>query len=143
MMELVRERPPLFDEIDAAFNVKGAPILFAWGAVIYAPSGIVDVGRHMQAHEEVHGMRQLAYPGGVEAWWRRYIADPEFRLAEEIVAHVAEYRSRCKDGGGRNERRRCLSITAARLAAPLYGSLISVQDAKRAITKVCDETGHP
>ena len=34
-MRIVNDYPPMFDEIDARFHVRGKPFLFAWGSVIY------------------------------------------------------------------------------------------------------------
>lgn len=132
-MRVIRDRPPLFDEIDAKFKVRGLPVLFAWGSIIYVPSGSLEVFPHLMAHEEVHGGRQGNSEGAILAWWRLYLDDPKFRLAEEILAHRAEYEHLLRNGGGRQQRRRHLAVTAARLAAPLYGRLISVAEAKKAL----------
>lgn len=132
-MRVIRDRPPLFDEIDARFNVRGKPILFAWGDRLYIPSGSLDVAPHLMAHEEVHGARQGTAEPGIILWWKSYLNDREFRLDEEILAHRAEYQSLISHSGGRQQRRRHLAITAARLAAPLYGRMISVSEAKKVI----------
>jgi hypothetical protein len=141
-MIILRERPPMFDEIDSKFNIRGKPILFSWGDRIYIPSGNPEVPAHLMAHERAHGARQLTFGGSgsiiaaarIELWWRRYLEDTHFRLEEEIIAHQAEYHALCRDRGGRLERRRNLAITAAKLAAPLYGRLISVKEAKKVLT---------
>lgn len=136
-MKIVRDRPPLFDEIDAKFHVRGLPIMFAWGDRLFIPSGSLDVAPHLMAHEEVHSGRQGHSEPGILLWWRAYLDDEQFRLAEEIVAHRAEYEHLARHGGGRQARRRHLAITAARLAAPLYGRLISVADAKKVLNDGC------
>ena len=123
MMRIVFERPPMFDEIDAKFRIAGKPILFSWGELLYNPMRI-SVPAHLIVHEEMHGWRQ-GQCVSIEAWWKRYIDSPSFRLEEEILAHQAEYRSLLRRGGNRNARRRHLKQTARRLAAPLYGRMIS------------------
>lgn len=131
-MRVVVARPPLFAEIDAAFGVAGKPVIFAWGDTIYNPQG-GPISVELQAHESVRGQRQ---GGAIEAWWRRYIAEPEFRLAEEIPAHQAEYREFCRNnvnGKARNGRRLVLHHIAARLASPLYGRLVSYDAARKLI----------
>lgn len=133
-MRLVHAVPPLFAEIDAAFHVAGKPIIFAYGSAIYNPHG-VTVPPELHAHEEVHGMRQGQDP---MTWWRLYIADPAFRLAEEIPAHVAEYRKLCdlrraEWTSERNMRRTFAAHVARKLSAPLYGRLISFEAAKKTI----------
>lgn len=127
-MKVVVARPPLFDLISVRFNVAGRAVFYAWGDTIYNPGG-VTIPPELMAHEAVHGRRQGS---DVEGWWRRYIDDPKFRLAEEIPAHVEEYRLICQTGG-RHERRAGLVNVARRLSSPLYGRLISLDEAKRVI----------
>lgn len=134
-MRVVKALPPNFEEIDAAFAVRGQPILFAYGDTIYNPAG-VDVPAELHAHEEVHGERQLT--AGVDLWWKRYIVEAEFRLAEELPAHVAEYRALCRLHRGRwvserNMRRTIAAHVARKLASPLYGNLLTTESAKKAI----------
>lgn len=124
-MIIVRRRPPLFDEIDAAFKIAGKPVLFAFGDTIFNPEG-VEVSDALHAHEWVHGQRQM---GDVEGWWRRYIADRDFRLTEELLAHKVEYDTLC-EGKPRNERRFYLRQIAGKLSSPLYGRLISFEAAR-------------
>lgn len=131
-MRIVQARPPMFAEIDAAFGVRGKPVIFAFGDAIYNPLGIA-IPPPLVAHEAVHGQRQGTNPA---AWWQRYIAEPDFRLAEEIPAHQAEYRAFCAantTGPARNRRRMALHAIAKRLASPLYGSLITYERARKVI----------
>lgn len=132
-MKIVNSIPPLFEEIDAAFNIRSKPVIFAWGDKIYAPHQQGELPKALLAHEAVHGQRQIAYSGGVEAWWRRYIAEPRFRLDEEIPAHKAELAHLLTKAKGPSMRAHVLSVTARRLAAPLYGNLITIADAKKAL----------
>lgn len=132
MMKIVQALPPLIDEIDAVFDVRDKPVLFAWGDTIFNPKG-VTVPPELMAHEAVHGERQGA---DVEGWWRKYLADPYFVLGEELPAHVAEFRSLCdqhrsKWQSERNMRRTFAAHVGRRLAAPLYGKLITPDKAKR------------
>lgn len=144
-MRVVQAQPPLIDEIDAVFHVRGKPVLFAWGDRIFNPLGI-PVPPELMAHEAVHGERQLgtAVAGtargedALRQWWHRYLTDPDFRLAEELPAHVAEFRSLCdqhrhKWHSERNMRRMLAAHVGRRLAAPLYGNLITETAAKRLI----------
>jgi hypothetical protein len=133
-MRVVNALPPMFDVIDAVFHVRGKPVMFAWGDIIYAPMQQGELPKSLLAHEQVHGDRQLAAPGGVEGWWRRYLDEPAFRLNEEVLAHRAELAHLLTKAKGPSMRAHVLSRTAARLAAPLYGSLITVAEAKRALT---------
>lgn len=144
-MVIIRDRPPLFDDIDRVFNVRGKSVIFAWGKKIYVPSGSLQISDAIIEHERVHGARQLAYsvPGATRLlftpeeliclWWRRYLVDIDFRREEESLAHVAELRHLCATAGGRNERRRHLSIVASKLSNPLYGPLMNKSEARKVL----------
>jgi hypothetical protein len=128
-MRIVKAYPPNYPAIARAFN-PGPGVVFAYGHVIFAPHGRV-LSREIVAHEEVHGERQLRL--GVEDWWARYIASPEFRFLEELLAHQAEYQALAATSGSPARRARTLQGVATKLAAPLYGSLCSIAEAKRLI----------
>lgn len=124
-MKVLYTFPPNYRAINDAFNTRGKPIIYAYGGVIHNP-GKIKIPPQLFAHEAVHLERQGGDPA---AWWARYIAEPRFRLDEEIPAHAAEYQSvRAVDGEGR-----LLNLIAERLASPLYGSLIDHAAARRII----------
>lgn len=146
-MRIVEAYPPLIEEIDAAFKVRGKPILYAWGDTIFNPLGVA-VPPELVAHEKVHGRRQLAAlvdpqspqlaEAAIRVWWMRYIADADFRLREEIHAHVAEFLSLCEQHAARwvsqrNMRRAFAAAVARKLSAPLYGGLITFREARAAL----------
>ena len=126
-MKIVHDKPPNWDELVAAFPVAATrPALYvAWGDRIYSIAGDTPPPELM-AHEYVHGQRQGA---DITGWWRRYIDDPVFRLKEEVQAHKAEFARAALGEKDRNRRARILNVTATRLAAPLYGGVISHMDA--------------
>ena len=126
---IIIDKPPNFEQIlQAGFhNAVNPGVLFAHGEHIYNPSGIV-VPPALIAHEEVHLHRQRdagPHPGsttqwsGADLWWRRYLEDSEFRYNEELLAHVAEFKT-MRAGNDRNFVARMLLSTALRLIAPLY-----------------------
>ena len=126
-MRTVRMHPPMFRQINQAFNVRGKPVVFCFGDTIYNPQGIL-IPPAMALHEAVHSEQQGKDPG---QWWTRYIADRTFRLDQELPAHRAEWRfyeglsSTVTDG--------FLDLIAERLSSPLYGSLIGYYEARRLI----------
>jgi len=61
------------------------------------------------------------------------MTDPKFRLEEEILAHRAEYRKYVDRHANRLKRERALDMIAGKLASPLYGSLISLADARKEV----------
>lgn len=135
-MKVIKAFPPNYRMINDAFAVRGKPVIFCWGDTIFNPAGVA-VGPALLAHESVHSVRQKADPCGVSGWWARYVADPAFRLAEEIPAHRAEFRywrgqatADRQVKGFRSAADFHLLQIAQRLASPLYGSLISLAEAK-------------
>lgn len=124
-MNIVRDFPPNIDAIKAVFPIRGRGVIFAYGSTIYNPEGR-PVPPHLLAHEAVHGKRQ---GDDIDGWWEQYLTDPTFRLTEEVAAHVAEYRH-IIGIGNRAEKRKALASIAARLAGPLYGRIITLNEAK-------------
>lgn len=143
-MRVVNSKPPLFDEIAAAFPGAHAPgVIFCWGDKIHAPKPAGAIGPELIAHEQVHCDRQGS---DIEGWWRRYIVDERFRLIEEFPAHVAECKALClmhrhKWVSARSMRRTFAAAVARKLAAPLYGNMISVAVAKGLILEAMQSEG--
>ena len=129
---VLRKRPPNFEKIVAAFPGAAEPgVIFAYGGFIFAP-GDTAVPIWLQAHERVHLLRQGTDPDG---WWDRYIREPQWRLAEELAAHRAEYRAQVKRLTLPMQRFAALQEIAAKLASPLYGGLIPVEKARHEIQR--------
>jgi hypothetical protein len=127
--EIVTDYPPIYDEIASRFDLHPSDsIIFSWGDRIYNPMN-VTIGPELIAHEAVHGDRQSNDPGRIKAWWTAYLLDTPFRLSEEMYAHRAEYQW-LVNNGNRKQRRSALKHTSNRLAAPLYGSMITPSAAK-------------
>lgn len=134
-MKIVRERPPNYDKIVAAFPLvaRQRGIFFAYDDTIFNPDG-AELTPSLIAHEVAHCERQQLFAAsGADGWWTCYCADPLFRLEEEIIAHRAEWRDFVARGHGRHERRAYLARISKRLASPLYGALTSASRAKEII----------
>jgi hypothetical protein len=134
MMEIKAAFPPNIDQIDEVFKVKDKTgIIYAYGSVIYNPSNIF-IPEFLIAHESVHCKRQGS---DVEKWWEKYLTDVEFRYVEELHSHAKEFQVRAAaTPRDRNNINRLLMESAARLAAPLYGQMTSVQKAAQDIKKI-------
>lgn len=130
---IVFDYPPMIDEIDAAFHVRGQAIIYAWGDRIYNPRR-VPVYDELLAHEAVHGRRQTTDEEAIREWWLKYIGDPQFRLREEVFAHKAEY-IYMMENGNHHIRKLALKQTAAKLSSPLYGKMISPGKARALLRK--------
>jgi len=127
--EVVVDWPPNINEIRAVLPVTEKNI-FAYDNKIFNPGG-GHVGLELHAHEMVHFKQQAAI--GVEAWWASFLSDEHFRLAQEIPAHKAEYRTFCKYNRDRNDQARMLRTLGQRLSAPMYGGIITTNEAMKRI----------
>ena len=128
-MKVLFTFPPMYAQINRAFDVRGKPVIFTWGGVIHNPSRI-NISPELMVHEGVHAQRQGDTP---DAWWQDYIADEHFRLAEEIQAHRAEYADVCLRAPTDKVRETALHRIAARLSSPLYGSMVDYYEARRLV----------
>ncbi len=134
-MEIVIDYPPIYDEIKSAFPMASRRgIIFAWGTKIYNPSN-VSIPAQLIAHERTHGRRQ---GNNVEGWWREYIYQKEFRLVEELAAHITEMEYLLGPNPNRQMKRQNLRSISKRFSNPLYRFGISKTQAlvlfKKALT---------
>lgn len=150
-MRIITDWPPNIDAIRAAFPLGDrVDLAFAFGDRVYSP-GSSTLHASIQAHEQVHCDRQRAMgqfghqfavmpDDRTLEWWDHYLKDPQFRLAEEIPAHRAEFLwwaarpgAEKPIDGFRSARLYHLHQTAVKLASPLYGRMISLSEARKAI----------
>jgi hypothetical protein len=131
-MIILQDIPPNFLDIVRVFPgaKKRKGVVFAWGDRLYNPDGI-DVPPALRAHEETHQLRQVAFDGGPQRWWDRYLADSAFCYAEELVAHQVEFKEFCAHHT--KGRSQFLSFIARRLSGPLYGHPVTFDKAKHLI----------
>jgi len=122
--------PPIIDELEKVFGpLKGREILYSWGTTIYNPMAVPVHGQFF-AHEGTHGMRQLAPGMSIETWWKLYMEERDFRLNEEMLAHIAEYQAFCILHKDRNLRAVYLDKVARKFVSPLYKFDVTYKDAK-------------
>lgn len=129
-MKIVTDYPPNIEKIKEVFDFEGKVPCFTYGNTLYNPSGN-PVSASLLKHEEVHVRQQGENP---EGWWDRYLTDIPFRLEQEIEGYQAQYREAKKWIKDRNELYRYARNLASDLSSPMYGSIISVQEA---LTKIC------
>lgn len=128
-MNIISDYPPNYSEIVAVFpTAKQRGVIFTYGDTLYNPSR-VSISESLMAHEVVHSIRHGTDP---KSWWDKYLVDPKFRLKEEALAHQVEYRRASQDAS-RPIRRQALAQIAKRLCSPLYGGLLSYDEAKKMV----------
>jgi hypothetical protein len=127
--------PPNIEDIRAVLPVTERNI-FAHSHRIYNPGG-GQLGLELLAHEKVHFAQQDEFEAdglkGVDGWWELFLESPTFRLGQEIPAHKEEYRVFCRYNKDRNEQSKMLRTLGMRLSAPMYGSIITTNEAMKAI----------
>jgi len=126
---IVNDWPPNIEAIRAVLPVSESNI-FAYGNKIYNPGGS-ELPDWLIAHEHTHFVQQNLY--GLRRWWKRFLTDEAFRLDQELEAHRTEYRVFCRLNLDRNARARQLSEMGRRLAAPMYGGIITAREAMKEI----------
>lgn len=130
-MKIVAEYPPNYKQIEETFNLSGRKPVFAYGDTIYNPHDI-ELPDHLIVHESVHGRQHSEMVGGADMWWERYLADPEFRLIQEIEAFGAQYKC-IRSMYGRRIADSMLFQLADLLSSPMYGGVISHGEAESKI----------
>jgi len=126
-LRIIKDFPPNYEAICEAFPIvrqrKGT--IFTYGDACYVPYGGV-LTYHLRIHELTH-VRQQEKIGVVE-WWNRYLIDHQFRLTQEAEAYGRQYRAMTKMEKVNNFHR-----IASDLASPMYGSIVTVDEAKQLI----------
>src|SRR3990167_738913 len=131
-MIIRHEFPPNFGAILKVFpKAKGKAVIFTYGDTLYVPYPI-PLSQAILAHEQVHALQQEHVRPSI--WWEYYLKNPRFRLQEELAAHRAEYLAYALFN--RKIRQAQLNIIAAKLASPLYNSMITKNEAKR-LLRIC------
>lgn len=128
VVDIVKGWPPNIVEITESFNLpKG--VIFTYGNTIYNPSGD-QLSQALLEHEFVHVRQQADKP---EAWWGKYLDDPEWRLEQELEAHRAEWKTFYRSTFSREKRAQYLWGISCRLAGPMYGGLLTIKEARERI----------
>lgn len=86
-MKVIDGYPPNYEEIKIIFPALPRGTAFCYGDTIYNPSGR-EILPDKDLHEQVHSGQQGSDP---EAWWSRYLTDPEFRLSQELEAYGTQF----------------------------------------------------
>lgn len=130
-MRVVHQFPPNWKDIVRVFPQVRSRVgmFFCWDKIIYAPTPGSKLTGPLLAHETMHSRRQDGKP---QAWWDAYLVSKDFRLAEELLAHQAEYIVQAENAN-RHYRRQALKSIATRLSGKLYGSMVTLDRAKAMI----------
>lgn len=136
-MKIVNYEPPqwIYEECREKFGAdfyRGT--IFTYGSNIHVAGGAIS--DDLLVHESTHIRQQAIFPGGPDAWWKRYLSDSEFRISQELEAYKAQFEFVCKAYRikGRQGRFNAAKPFAELLSSPLYGKGIGIYEALRLIT---------
>lgn len=110
---------PLMEKYAEIFKITGGTI-FAYDDCIYTDK---ELPHDLLIHELIHLEQQKR--DGLDIWVDKYLNDPKQRLEYEIEAYKGQLQS-IKD---RNFRTKIRYESATNLSSPLYGGIISKEDA--------------
>jgi len=130
-MKVKLTKPPNWKRLEEAFGVSwDSGVLVTYGDTIHTKSR-GGVSPDLIIHEGVHVKQQESI--GPEKWWERYIADPQFRLQQEMEA----YTKQCNyiRVAFRNDPSKVLRLFNHiwRSMSDMYGGMITYQEAKNAL----------
>jgi hypothetical protein len=125
-MKIVEDYPPNYEEICKHFKIRNNKyVVFTYGDTLYNPGG-GHIAEDLKAHEQVHMQQQQTL--GASQWWQIYLADPKFRLVQEVQAYRRQYNfSKIYP---RSNRRKLLRSISQDLSGPMYGNIVNYQTAK-------------
>lgn len=89
---IVTTEPPIYNRAKEVFKIPNFEegVVFTYAPNIHVFNGKLDAD--LLEHELIHIKQQMAYPGGVVAWWERYFLDPVWRLEQELEAYRHQYK---------------------------------------------------
>ena len=126
-MILSKEQPNIYPLLHQAFGVEWENgIIITYGDTVHCK---YDLTPDKIAHEQVHVDQQRAQ--GKLFWWSMYLFSSKFRLDQELEAYRAEaafIKERVRD---RNLRAKCITDICRDLSGPMYGNIITFDEAKK------------
>lgn len=129
MIEISHDIPPVYGLLRSRFNVDWDDgLIIAWDGKIHCKG---EPEPQKVVHEKVHLDEQGKM--GNEAWWRLYLDNPDFRLAEEAKAYRAEMAFLRRNIKNREHLYRYAREIVDSLSGPIYGSMVSREDAFKLI----------
>ncbi len=125
-MKIIHARPPIWDECRKLFPFDENITVFSYYPDIYNPKGGL-LPDSLIVHEQTHLKQQEEM--GVEAWWRKYFDDTDFRISQEVEAYHNQYKFMCGQFKDRNKQFKILWSLGEFLASPMYKGNLTVWQA--------------
>jgi len=129
--KLSKEKPPIYDKCVEKFGVNWEDgVIFTYGDTIHCKYDLPEV---KIVHEATH-IKQQAQTTPDE-WWDRYFKDELFRVVQEVEAYRAETEWAYRNIKDRNKRIRLIMQNARDLSSPMYGSVMTLEEALKNLLK--------
>jgi hypothetical protein len=127
-MNLIHDYPPNYQDIIKVFPAVASikTVIFTYGNYVYYPGKIKSIVEHLKVHERTHRKQQGDDPAG---WWKKYLADPKFRLDQEVEAYRNQYQFYKGRNHNLKEQVSFLGHIADDLSSEIYGGIISRAEA--------------
>lgn len=120
-----KEKPPIYERLVKAFGINwNRGVIIAYGDTIYCKRKLTQA---KIVHEKTHLKQQAGM--GVEAWWDKYIEDPQFRLLQEIEAYTNEIEWIKDNIYNMHERKALVDKIVLDLSSSMYGSIVTQEEA--------------
>ena len=131
-LKIIVARPPNFAAIAAALPMADKPsVIFT----LEIRSSVLAAARSLRGSWPTSAFIPCNKAPTRSLGGTRYLADVEFRFAQELEAHRAEWRAWLSLRRNRAERRGYMVIIGMRLAGPLYGKMVRFAEARDLILK--------
>lgn len=104
--------------------------VFTYGDVITTHRGCIT--QDLFEHEKQHGRQQKAF-GDIDAWWKRYFEDANFRYDQELECYQIQYQWVLKHVQNKSMRFELLKHYAKTLSGDMYGNLVPYNTALQRI----------
>ena len=132
-MKIINGFPPNYSELVDLLHIKESDkIVFTYGDTIYVPSG-EQISNDLIIHEQTHSKQQHHMEAGAKLWWKIWMEDPEFRIANEVEAYGAQFRFICSKVKDKNWQEKNLNELAGQMSSEIYGNVIDFMEAKKRI----------
>lgn len=132
-----QQKPPqwILDAVKEKWGVVWeSNVIFTYNGVISTSSG--EMTEDLIAHENTHIEQQARLEGWGDEWWKRYLADDQFRFEQELEAYQNQYKWLVRNIKDRNEVFRFLTHYAKSLSGAMYGNMCDFHTAWRKIKGV-------
>lgn len=127
-MNIKHEFPPNIKDIEKVLKPSDTA-LFCYGDTIYSPH-LKSFDSSYFMHEAAHSHQQGDKP---KEWWDKYLAEPSFRLSQELAAYQVQHKFNTQTLKDRNQIALRLMHMAQALSSEMYGGIISYAEAAKQI----------